>query len=87
MLGAGSAQRDSVDTASAKARTTPLHLFGKSHGWLKLQVVATACLTLWVLVLAHRGGSLGGRISTLLVLSLPLAWHALTQIPYSIMNL
>lgn len=84
MPGAGAAQRDPVYPASAGARATLLPIFGKSHGRLQQQVVTTACLTLWVLVLAH---SLGGRISALLVLSLPLACPVLTQLHYSITNL
>lgn len=83
---AGAAQRDPVCSASAGVRATPLPTFVRSHGWLRKQVVTTACLTPCVLVLTCRGGSLGGRIPALLVLSLLLTSLVLTQIHYSITN-
>lgn len=84
--GAGAAQRDPVFSASAGARAMPLPIFGKSRRQLQQQAMTAACSTLGVLVLAHRGGSLGGRISALLLLSLPLDCPVLTQIHYSIAN-
>lgn len=69
--GAGTAQGDSAYLASAGARPTPLPVFVKCHRQLQQQVLTTVCMILWVLVLAHRGGNLGGRISALLFLSLP----------------
>lgn len=66
-----------------KDNTSP-HLW--ENPWMAPAAITTACSTLWVLVLAHGGGSLGGWISALLVLSLPLACPVLTQIHYSVTN-